>query len=194
MHDKIVALGLDEETTQKIEETLKEIIKDTYVPLKRFNEVNDAKKQLEGTVAERDGQLAELSKSANATEELKKQIDDLQAKNIKAKAEYDAEVKRMKTDTYINDTLIANGVVDSKFIPAVRAYLPNVDIDSDDSKTVFESKIGEVKTFLPTMFKVADPKITPQGLHITPQGEPPSKNEGASAGSWESYLNSYMQS
>lgn len=192
MHDKIVALGLDEETTAKVENVLKEIIKDSYVPLSRFNEINDAKKRLDETVAERDRQLSELSQSANATDDLKKQIEELQATNIKAKQDYDAEIKRMKTDSFITDTLMENGVVDSKFIPAVRAYLPSVDIDSDDSKTVFMTKIAEVKTFLPSMFKTDEPQIQAQGLHVANAPEAP-KQAVKADGSWESYLESYMQ-
>lgn len=193
MHDKIVALGLDEETTAKVENVLKEIIKDSYVPLSRFNEINDAKKKLDETIAKRDEQLAELSQSANATDDLKRQIEQLQAENIQAKKDYDTEVKRMKTDSYINDVLLENGVIDAKFIPAIRAYLPSVDIDSEDSKTVFVTKIGEVKTFLPTMFKTTEPSIETKGLHITPTPDTPQPTVKKD-GSWESYLQSYMQS
>lgn len=192
MHDKIVALGLDAETAEKVENVLKEIIKDNYVPLTRFNEVNEAKKKLDETIAQRDNQLAELSKASGMTDDLKKQIDALQADNAKAKKEYDAEIKRMKTDVYINGVLTENGVLDAKFIPAIKAYLPSVDIDSEDSKIVFTSKIAEVKTFLPTMFKNEDPQIIQKGLHIGTPDKSQTKTLDPN-GSWESYLEAYQQ-
>lgn len=190
MHDKIVALGLDSETTNKIEEVLKEVIKDSYVPLSRFNEVNDAKNKLTQTVADRDKQLEELSKSTGMTDELKKQLDELQAANIKAKQDYIAEIKRMKTESYINDTLMENGVIDTKFIPAVRAYLPTVDIDSDDSKYTFVAKINDVKTFLPAMFKNNDPNKTMKGYNPN-SGNGDQSKIADPKGSWDDYLKSF---
>ncbi len=192
MHDKIVALGLDAETAEKVENVLKEIIKDNYVPLARFNEVNEAKKKLDETITQRDNQLAELSKASGMTDDLKRQIDALQADNAKAKQEYNTEIKRLKTDTYINGILAENGVLDAKFIPAIKAYLPNVDIDSEDSKIVFTSKIAEVKTFLPTMFKNEDPQIIQKGLHIDTSDKSQTKTLDPK-GSWESYLDAYQQ-
>lgn len=193
MNDKIKALGFDDETSKKIEEVLKEIIKDAYVPLSRFNEVNDAKKKLDETVAERDKQLSELSNATGMTDELKKQIEQLQASNVEARKNYDAEIKRIKTETYIDDRLLESGVIDKKFIPAIKAYLPNVDIDSDDSKIVFDSKISEVKAFLPTMFKTNEPDVVKtKGFHPGESGGEPMKKDVDSS-RWEDFLNSYQQ-
>jgi len=53
------------------------------VPKGTYNELAEAKKKLEKDIQERDGQLEELKKTAGASEDLKKQIEQLQAENKK---------------------------------------------------------------------------------------------------------------
>ncbi|MCY9511713.1 phage scaffolding protein, partial [Paenibacillus larvae] len=52
-----------------------------YIPKHRFDEVNEAKKQLEVDIKDRDKQLSELKKNVGDNEELKKQIEQLQGEN-----------------------------------------------------------------------------------------------------------------
>ena len=68
-------------------ETLADAVIDAYkgyVPKSRFDEVNEAKKQAEALITERDNQISELKKSEGANDELKKQIEQLQAENAKS--------------------------------------------------------------------------------------------------------------
>jgi hypothetical protein len=60
----------------------------SYIPKETFNQVNEAKKQLETDLKDRDGQLTALKKSAGDNEELKKQIDTLQTDNKKKDEDY----------------------------------------------------------------------------------------------------------
>ena len=77
--EEIIALGIDAEAAQKIADLSAEELKG-YIPKSRFDEVNEAKKNAEALVKERDGQLEELKKSAGNSEELQKQIEDIMKK------------------------------------------------------------------------------------------------------------------
>ena len=79
MKDKLSALGLDGDMIEKVTEILKSEISDKYVPLSRFNEINDAKKKAEEDVASRDAQLETLKNASGDMDKLKKQIEELLA-------------------------------------------------------------------------------------------------------------------
>lgn len=63
------------------------------VPKDKFNEVSEAKKQLETDIKARDKQLEDLKKSAGTNEELKTQIATLQADNKAKDTEYQNKIK-----------------------------------------------------------------------------------------------------
>jgi hypothetical protein len=63
------------------------------VPKDTFNALTETKKKLEKDIQERDGQLEELKKTAGASEELKKQIETLQAENKAATEKFAADLK-----------------------------------------------------------------------------------------------------
>ena len=98
--EEIVALGVDEEIAQKIADASAEELKG-YIPKSRFDEVNEAKKNAEALVKERDGQLETLKKSAGNSEDLQKQIEDLQKANKTAVAEYEGKIKQMRIDNAV---------------------------------------------------------------------------------------------
>lgn len=80
-----------------------------YIPKTRFDEVNDANKELKNQIASRDSQLTELQKSAKGNEELTKQIADLQTANQKAKEDYDAKVLQLQKDYTLESVLSKSG-------------------------------------------------------------------------------------
>ena len=117
--EEIVALGVDEEIAQKIADASAEELKG-YIPKTRFDEVNEAKKNAEALVKERDGQLETLKKSAGDSAELQKQIEDLQKSNKAAKEEYEGKIKQMQIDNAVDKAITgANG----KNVKAIRALL-----------------------------------------------------------------------
>ena len=117
--EEIVALGVDEEIAQKIAEVSAEELKG-YIPKTRFDEVNEAKKNAEALVKERDGQLETLKKSAGDSAELQKQISDLQEANKAAVKEYEGKIKQMQIDNAVDKAITgANG----KNVKAIRALL-----------------------------------------------------------------------
>ena len=81
---QLLALGLTEEQADKVLAGF-----EGYVPSTRFNEVNEAKKNAEALLAERDNQLVELKKNLGENDKLKKQIETLEAENKTAKENYE---------------------------------------------------------------------------------------------------------
>lgn len=144
--EQLMALGLNEEQATKIIEGF-----GTMIPKSRFDEVNDAKKQLEKDVADRDEQLEGLKKSAIATDELKAEIERLQGENTETKEKHEAEVKQIKLNGAVERALLG---AKAKNIKAVKALLnlDNAELDGDDVKgltdQIKELQEGEDSKFL----------------------------------------------
>ena len=192
MKTKLKELFDDQEMIDKVETILKDEIKDKYIPKTRFDELNEQKKKFEELVAERDSQLETLKSATGNEDKLKKQIEDLQAANQKAKEEYDASIKAMKRDDYVKTALIEAGLLDTKYIPGVSAYLPISDLDPDNVGSVdaFKGKLAEVKTIAPAWFK-SDVPPTKEigGLKINdPINKVPPGDESADKDSYEYIL------
>ena len=92
--DELKALGLIDEQITAISEDYGK----SFVAKTRFNEINEAKKALEGQITERDTQLKEFKKTAGSSDELKTQIEKLQKANTDQKTAYDTQIQTMKVD------------------------------------------------------------------------------------------------
>lgn len=151
--ENLLALGLTEEQATKVLEGF-----EGYIPPKRFNEVNEAKKSAEAVIAERDKQLAELKKGVGDNEALKAQIEQLQKSNKEAQAKYESDLKALKISNAIDTALTANG---AKNIKATRALLDieKVTLDGDEVKGVME-QIEALKGDESTKFLFGETKIT----------------------------------
>lgn len=98
------------------------------------NDINAAKKELENVigerdkykadVTERDNQIETLKKSAGDNEELKKQIETLQADNKSKDEKHAAEIKQLKINTAVESALTG---AKAKNNLAVRALLKDLD-------------------------------------------------------------------
>lgn len=86
-------LGLEKETVDRI---LDENSADIGKAKADYDAMKQERDTLAAQVTERDGQLEELKKSAGDNEALMKQIADLQADNLAAKQQYEAEVEGLK--------------------------------------------------------------------------------------------------
>lgn len=121
--EEFVKLGIDEELAKKCEEASQEELKG-FIPKSRFDEVNNEKKRLELDVRDRDGQLETLKNASGDVEELKKQIETLQAENKEKDEAHAAEIKQMKIDAAIETALTG---ANSKNNTAVKALLKDID-------------------------------------------------------------------
>ena len=90
-----------------------------FIPKDKYNEVAEAKKKLETDIQERDKQLEELKKASGTSEELKKQIEQLQADNKKASEEWQAKFAKMQLDFAIEKALTAAKAKNAKAVKAL---------------------------------------------------------------------------
>lgn len=116
--EDFTAAGVTEELAQKLAELSAEELKG-YVPKERFNEVNEAKKNAEALVKERDGQIETLKASSGDNEALKKQIEDLQKANKEAADKYDADLKQLRLDNAVDKAITAANGKNAKAIKAL---------------------------------------------------------------------------
>lgn len=116
MKEKLIEKGLSEELADSI---MKEL-DGSFVPKSRFNEINAELKQMKDLIKERDGQLETLKKSNVDSEELKKQIEQLQIDNKAKDAAHANEIKQLKIDTAIDKALAD---AKAKNLKAVKALL-----------------------------------------------------------------------
>ncbi len=90
-----------------------------FIPKDKYNEVAEAKKKLEADIDERDKQLEQLKAAAGSNEELKKQIETLQAENKKAAEEWQAKMAQMQLDFAIEKALAAAKAKNAKAVKAL---------------------------------------------------------------------------
>jgi transketolase len=111
--------GIEEE---KVDSTITDINKELpkhFIPKDKYNEVAEAKKKLEADIDERDKQLEQLKNAAGNSEELKAQIEQLQAENQKAAEEWQAKMAQMQLDFAIERALTAAKAKNAKAVKAL---------------------------------------------------------------------------
>lgn len=181
--------GMTEELATKIAEQSAEELKG-YVPKTRFDEVNDAKKNAEALVKERDKQLEEVKKSTGDNEELKAQIETLQEANKTAKAEYEANIKRVQKENIDTLLLTEQGAKNAK---AILALLDAVDdkLEGDDYKAARLAQIQELQKSESYLFNIKSEPSKPSGA--TPAGSgtntPPGSTKKLEDMTYEDFCN-----
>lgn len=121
-----------------------------FIPKDKFNEVAEAKKKLEVDIQERDKQLEQLKNAAGASEELKKQIEELQEANKKAAEEWQAKFAKMQLDFAIEKALTA---AKAKNIKAVKALLDMEKVKLDGDKLLgLDDQLEAIKESDPYLF------------------------------------------
>ena len=145
--EQFIALGLTEEQADKAAAASGEELKG-FIPKARFDEVNTAKKAAEDTIADRDKQIADLSKLAGTSEEMKKQLETLQAENKAAKEKYEADAKDLQMSTAlklslagkVHDPDIVTGLLDKSKIELDEAG--NIKTGLDDQVKALQTSKG----------------------------------------------------
>lgn len=106
LQELLAKIGIAKENMESAEKEFKAFLDGSYVPKSRFNEVNEEKKTLQITIADRDKQLEALKKTSGDAEGLKKQIEQLQADNKKAKDEAEAKLKDLQFSNAIKLAIV----------------------------------------------------------------------------------------
>lgn len=158
--EELIKLGVSEEQALKIVEAQKKEMA-VYVSKERFNEVNEAKKELEGRISGYDDQLKKLKASESASEELKKQIAELQKANRSAQEEYKTKLKDIKLGTAIK-LAVAGTAQDVDIVASLidRSKL----IVGDDGKVLgLQEQVKELEKSKPFLFKSGPMPYKPSG-------------------------------
>ena len=178
--EEFIALGIDEKLAEKAAEESKRELSG-YVPKARFDEVNEAKKQLEASADDYKTQLEGLKASAGDNEALKQQIAELQSQNKQKDAEYQEKLKDLQLTNAIK-LAIAEKAQDSDLVAGLidKSKL----LLADDGKvTGLEEQVKALKESKGFLFK----EDTPQKLTnpmpgfkvgVVQQPQSPSGQEG----------------
>jgi len=156
-----------------------------FIPKDKYNEVAEAKKKLEADIDERDKQLEQLKNAAGNSEELKAQIEQLQAENQKAAEEWQAKMAQMQLDFAIEKALAAAKAKNAK---AVKALLDLEKVKLDGEQLLgLDDQLKTLKETDPYLFGdsgkvgggtnppgVGDPEVNPwkkETWNLTMQGK-----------------------
>ena len=126
-------LGIEDENITKIIKAHNEEIKDSYVPLSRFNAFNEDKKEAERKAKELKSQLDGLDNVDVA--ELENTIETLKNENKTAQENHEKELRNIKIDYALDKALID---AKAKNIKAVKAFfnLDELELDNDNIKDI----------------------------------------------------------
>lgn len=151
IEEYIALLNLDGEAKKKATESLKNLLKDSYVEKTKFDEAAAAKSNLETQIKERDKQLETLKKTAGDKEKLEATIKQLQEDNKSAKTKYETDLKNLRIDSAVKlklsgtaqDVDIVTGLIDKTKL-----------IVSDDGTVAgLDEQINPLKQSKPFLFK-----------------------------------------
>ena len=151
IEEYIALLNLDGEAKKKATESLKNLLKDSYVEKTKFDEAAAAKSNLETQIKERDKQLETLKKKSGDKEKLEATIKQIQEDNKSAKTKYETDLKNLRIDSAVKlklsgtaqDVDIVTGLIDKTKL-----------IVSDDGTVAgLDEQINPLKQSKPFLFK-----------------------------------------
>lgn len=148
---KEVFEGLSEEVKKQYEEKELIINDGTYIPKSKFDNLNEQKKDLEVKLKETNDKVQELSKVD--TDELKKQIEDLQKKYEEDTKElnnkYEAREYDIKINDYAKNLKFSSNSARKSFMNDLKAK----ELKFEDDKLVgFDDFVNSYKENDPTAF------------------------------------------
>jgi ParB-like chromosome segregation protein Spo0J len=121
-----------------------------FMPKDKYNETAEAKKKLETDLQARDAQLEQLKQAAGNSEELKKQIEQLQTDNKKASEEWQTKLAQMQLDFALERALTAAKAKNAK---AVKALLDMEKVKLDGDKLLgLEDQLKTIQQSDPYLF------------------------------------------
>jgi uncharacterized protein with gpF-like domain len=163
---------LHEQVTAKLGDKELAVINDgSYIPKRKFDELNDDKKELKRQLEERDNQLKELGSQAEGNEALTKQINQLKEENANQATAYEKKLQDQLFDTKLDDALCD---AKAKKLKAVKALLDLESIKLDGDKLLgLEDQLKKVIEEDSYLFSVEEsPKLG--GCNPNPTSAPPS--------------------
>ena len=174
--------GMTEALADKIAAASAEELKG-YIPKTRFDEVNEAKKNAEALVKERDTQLEALKKSGEGSDALKKQIEELQEANKTAKEKYEADIRKMAIDNAVALALKDAGAKNTKAALALLTDIDKAVLNEDGTVKGLAKQIEELKKSDSYLFETGTQAgAGGAGAGATPAGMSPQGGSGTGSG------------
>lgn len=151
IEEYIALLNLDGEAKKKATESLKNLLKDSYVEKTKFDEAAAAKSNLETQIKERDKQLDTLKKTAGDKEKLEATIKQLQEDNKSAKTKYETDLKNLRIDSAVK--LKLSSTAQDVDIVASLIDKTKLIVSDDGTVTGLDEQINPLKQSKPFLFK-----------------------------------------
>ncbi|MFY0520912.1 phage scaffolding protein [Lysinibacillus sp. UGB7] len=161
---------LYKQVSEKLGENKVAVVSDgNWFPKSKFDEVNGEKKLLEEQLVDRDTQLKELGKNAEATEGLQAEITKLQNENKQATEKHAADVEQLKINSAVD---LALSTAKARNLTAAKALLDldGVVIDKDGNVVGLEDKVKGLVESETTKFMFESTETVITGT--TPGGQP----------------------
>lgn len=171
--EQLIALGLTEEQADKV---IVELDKGHMIPKNRLDDKIQEVKDLQDQLTERDKDLKDLKKQAEGSEELQKQLTDLQGKYDTEKADYESKLKDTQLSSAIKLAL-AGKVHDSDI---AISQIDKATIELGEDGNIVKGLDEQIKTLQeskPFLFVPEKPE-TPEFKGTTPvdNNNPPNGN------------------
>ncbi|EKC6551863.1 phage scaffolding protein [Listeria monocytogenes] len=133
-------LGLEDEVINKV---MAENGKDITAAKQQLSEVEAERDGLKSQLTQRDKDIDDLKKDSGTSEELKKQIDDLQQKNNELESNYQSEIAETKKNSAIELALASAKARNPK---AVKALLDNDKLElTDEGLKGLDEQLGALQ-------------------------------------------------
>jgi len=180
-------------TEEQVDEELNKLLPDSWIPKTKFNETSENAKLLKQQLDEANGQLTTLKEKAGLSDDYKKQIDDLTAKQKTQATEYQAQIAKIKIDNAIESSLTG---AKAKNIKATRALLDESKISlGEDGKLIgLSEQLEGIKKENAFMFDVVeegkDDGKEPNKTKLPSFGD--NGNDGGKGGSGDSLTNAML--
>lgn len=185
--EELLKLGISEEVAKKILELHQNAIRDNYVPLARFNEVNEEKKQYKSQVDNLNKELGKLQKqledNQNATqtiEQLKQQIKDKEIEMEKVRRQNAIKFEVLKANVY--------DVAD--ILPHLKDE--SIVLNDDGTITGLKEQLDALKESKPYLFKQVEPTGTGGSLGGGPKNKQ-KPNDTSSASSVGKFISAIRE-
>ena len=171
IEELLETLGIVKDKQAEARKSINAFLDGAYIPKSRFNEVNEAKKTLETTVADRDKQLDALKNAKGDMDSLKAQIKKLQDDNKKSVEEAEARMKDLRLNDAIKmaildkaqDVDIVSGLFDKE----------KLILGEDGKVTGLDEQLKALEKGKPFLFKAKNPpKYDPAGGSGNPEKNP----------------------
>ena len=168
--EDLTAKGLSDEQAKAVIAIWEEEMKG-YIPKSRFDELNEAKKNLETQIADRDRQLNDLKGQVGDNKELQEKITQLEAENKANKEKYEADILKMEKTSAVKEAL--TGALHPELLMG-QFDLEKITKNADGSFSGISEQIEAQKKAFPDMFTTK--KVT--GKNPANNGKPTPSPEG----------------